>query len=66
MYMGNICYAKSVSEPLLKLDDLKQITVETIGDCFICDNINVIGNESTSVIEDYKIFVCNECRNIKN
>ena len=66
MYMGNICYTKSVSEPLLKLDDLKQITVETIGDCFICDKKNVIGNESTSVIEDYKIFVCNECRNIKN
>lgn len=66
MYMGNICATKRVSEPLLKLDDLKQITIETIGDCFICDEKNVIGNQTSSVIEDYKIFICNKCRNIKN
>ena len=65
MYMGNICSRKRVMEPLIKLDDLKQITVEKTGDCFICDEKNVIGILSWSVIEEYKIFICNKCRNIK-
>ena len=64
--MGNRCPFKKKKEPFLKKDDcaLNQITVETIGDCFICEEKSVAGFKSISVIEEYKVFICNKCKNL--
>ena len=64
--MGNICFKKK-KKSLLDRDNskLSQITVETVGDCFICDMENVAGFEINSVLEKYKMFICNRCKNLK-
>jgi len=65
--MGNKCFKKKY-EPILDLTytELKQITIEKIGDCDICDKKNVGGYSLNSVIENEKIFVCKECKNLNN
>ena len=65
--MGNICFMKK-QEPRLKYKDLvelNQITTQYNGDCDICKKNKVEGFESKSVINDERIFVCLNCKNLK-
>jgi|TARA_B110000858_G_scaffold49766_2_gene57529 hypothetical protein len=60
--MGNGCFKKNY-EPLIDIDyKLKQIIVEDIGICNICDRKDVVGYIINSVIEDTVIFVCKNCK----
>lgn len=64
--MGNGCFKKKKQEPLLDIDyNLKQITVEDIGTCNICDRTDILGYKINSVIENTTLFVCKQCKNLK-
>ena len=65
--MGNRCFKKKI-EPLLDLNytELKQITIEKKGTCYICDEINVEGYFIQCVVENMSIFICRECKNLHN
>tara|TARA_X000000368_G_C22841234_1_gene627737 strand:- start:3 stop:203 length:201 start_codon:yes stop_codon:yes gene_type:complete len=65
--MGNRCFKKKV--PLIEIDyytELKQITIEKIGTCDICDKENVEGYDAKSVLSNLSIFLCKECKNLNN
>ena len=61
--MGNRCFKKKY-EPLLDLSysELKQITIEKKGTCYICDKKDTIGYFVQSVVEDLSIFICKDCK----
>tara|TARA_R110001592_G_scaffold39897_2_gene131187 strand:- start:7738 stop:7932 length:195 start_codon:yes stop_codon:yes gene_type:complete len=64
--MGNGCFKKKKKEPLIDIDySLKQITIEDIGSCNICDKIGVNGYNIRLVNENPSFFVCKECKNLK-
>ena len=65
--MGNRCFKKKY-EPLLDLNynELKQITIERKGTCYICDEINCEGYLAQSVVENLSIFICKKCKNLNN
>ncbi len=65
--MGNRCFKKK-EEPLLDLDyaELKQITIEKKGTCYICDEKNCEGYLAQSVLENLSIFICKKCKNVNN
>ena len=61
--MGNRCCKKKY-EPLIEINDcsLKQITIEKKGICDLCNDKNVEGFYTQSVIEDKSIFICLRCK----
>jgi len=66
--MGNRC-SKKKKKSLLKIEhenELKQITIEKKGTCYICNKINVEGYLVQSVVENLSIFICKECKNLNN
>tara|TARA_B000000477_G_C5946125_1_gene165804 strand:+ start:236 stop:430 length:195 start_codon:yes stop_codon:yes gene_type:complete len=64
--MGNSCFKKKKQEPLLNIDySLKQITIEEIGTCYICNKIGVEGYNVMLINENSSFFVCKECKNLK-
>ena len=65
--MGNSCFKKKY-KPLLDLNntELKQITIERKGTCYICDKKDTDGYSVQSVVENLSIFVCKECKNLNN
>ena len=65
--MGNRCFKKKF-EPLLDLtySELKQITIERKGTCYICDKKDTTGYFVQSVVEDLSIFICKDCKNLNN
>ena len=64
--MGNKCF-KNKRETLSERESykLKQIMIEKLVNCFICDRKNVYGFKVTSVIEAETLFICMECKNLK-
>lgn len=44
---------------------LEQIIIKTNGDCYICNLKNVYGYQSQSIIKNWNIFVCEDCKNLK-
>ena len=61
--MGNRCCKKKY-EPLIEINDysLKQITIEKWGNCDLCNDKNVEGFYTQSIIEDKSIFICLRCK----
>jgi len=62
--MGNILN-KQKDKTKDQISPLQQIIIKTTGDCYICDLKNVYGYNSQSVIKDWNIFVCEDCKNLK-
>ena len=60
--MGNI-YSKYKKLPKEEISEygLTQIMIEMVDDCGLCGKKNVNGYLVQSVIEDRKIFICDEC-----
>ena len=45
--------------------DLKQVTIERMSDCDLCDRKCVLGYDVNSVIEYKRVFICMVCKNLK-
>ena len=65
--MGICCSRKNKLEPYFEIEqtDLKQVIIERISNCDLCDRQNVFGYDVKSLIENRKIFVCVVCKNLK-
>ena len=66
--MGNRC-SKKKYKPLLKIEyenELKQIIIVKKGSCDICDKKDVEGMFAQSVMQNFSIFICKECKNLHN
>jgi len=63
---GKWLFKKKKQESLLDIDySLKQITIEDIGTCYICNKIDVEGYNVRLINENPSFFVCKECKNLK-
>tara|TARA_B100000927_G_scaffold212758_1_gene173278 strand:- start:294 stop:488 length:195 start_codon:yes stop_codon:yes gene_type:complete len=62
-----ICCSKKKDEPYFEIveSELKQLTIERISDCDICDRKSVLGYDIKSVIENKRVFICMVCKNLK-
>ena len=58
---------KKKDEPYFEIveSELKQLTIERISDCDICDRKSVLGYDIKSVIENKRVFICMVCKNLK-
>lgn len=65
--MGNCCSKKNKLEPYFEIveTDLKQVIIERMSNCDLCNRQNVFGYDVKSLIENRKIFVCVVCKNLK-
>jgi|TARA_B110001450_G_C17475019_1_gene421802 hypothetical protein len=62
-----ICCSKKKDKPYIEIveSDLKQVTIERISDCDLCDRKCVLGYDVNSVIEYKRVFICMVCKNLK-
>ena len=62
-----ICCSKKKEKLYFELveSDLKQVTIERISDCDLCDRKSVLGYDVNSVIEHKRVFICMVCKNLK-
>lgn len=61
--MGNI-FSKEKKKIKNQIHPLEQIIIKTRGDCYICNLEDVYGYQSKSVLEEWNIFVCENCKNL--
>jgi hypothetical protein len=62
--MGNI-FNKENKKRKHQISPLEQIIIKTRGNCYICNLKDVYGYSSQSVLEEWNIFVCENCKNLK-
>lgn len=61
--MGNIYsqYKPCPKEEEDNIHELRQIMIEKIGDCNLCEKKNINGYLVQSIIEDKRLFICDTC-----
>jgi len=60
-----ICCSKKKDKTYFEIVELKQVTIERISDCDLCDRKSVLGYHINSVMEYKRIFICMVCKNLK-